>query len=319
MNLKTIPICCGFLAILSLSSCHSTEFKNEIPPKPIYQFEQNASDNFVAVQNLKNYDWSYYDGCNYTIIFDENDNSCSIQISDIQFDQNQRTTLTFLNLPQTSFKDPNVKGTSYVGSFATNSEASMSTYYISDLSIECLLDQDRTFGYTEKNGEQIPAPVGVQPFISFTINNSYKIRIIQKKNYFYGLTSSVCSGGEFDPFHTQSSKYLLNLNPTMKTARLTIENAQFVNGMPKGITMDFSGIDFTITDTGILLASASLIPTANNRPFQMYEVTDLQGIVSYATKLALSFHCPHVPIPMDSDDTYSFSVTVDAPYSLTSR
>ena len=142
---------------------------------------------------------------------------------------------------------------------------------------------------------------------------------MQKNNYFYGLTSSVCSTGDFAPFYTKDSKYRLTLNPTTRKARLTIEDAQFVTGMPAGITMDFSDIPFSVNDNGISLEAASIIPTAMNRPFEAYEVTSLRGNVSYASKLALTFTCPHVPIPMTSDNTYSFSVTVDAPYSLTAR
>lgn len=320
MNLKTISLFCGALLTLSLSSCQSISGSDpEEPQKPIYTFEQKASDCFIAVQNLGNYEWNYYEGCTTTVYIDENDNTCSVQLADLKYGENLRTTLTLLNIPQSSFKDPNVKGAIYPASFTVSSAATLSSYIVSDLRIECLLDADRTFGSTVENGVTKPTPVGIQTFISFTIDNRYKIRVMQRNNYFYGLTSSVCSNGDFDPFHTQNSKYRLNLNPETKKARLTIENAQFVTGMPSGITMDFADIMFSINENGVTLESASLIPTAMNRPFEAYEVTYLRGNVSYAGKLTLSFTCPHVPIPMNSDDTYSFSVTVDAPYSLTSR
>lgn len=316
MKLKTISFFCGALALMSLTSCHSTTWdEDNKPAKPIYYFSQPKADNFIAVQNKTDLSWKYYDGCDIEFLFNENDNSCSIAITDMQIDADQRSSFTFLNIPQVSYNNASVKGAQAVNPFQNTGIGSGSTYTISDLTITCILDEKRTFGKKDVNGVPTPNPVGVQAFIAFTINNQYKVRVVQRDHYFYGLTSSVCATNEFEPFYTQKSIYRLTLAPNNGAARLTIEEAQFISGMPAGITMDFSGLSFALTDDGIRIASSSLIPTVGNRPFEVYEVTGLYGNVSYADKLRLNFTCPHVPIPMTSDNTYSFNVTVDATYT----
>ena len=320
MKIKLLSAMCGLLALASFSSCSQTEITNE-NLKPIYYLNLSSSDNFVAVQTKGESNWKYYPGIDYTLIFDENDNTCTAQFVNLQFNDNEkdRTTMTFGYIPRTSFTDPMVKGVNVTTPFQLSS-GSTATYTIRDLKITCLLDEKLTFGTTEDaNGKVTPKTVGPQNAISFTIDDKYLVRIIQKKNYFYGSTFSVCTDGDLGQFITRDAKYCVTLDYRSQQALMTIENAQFVSSMPTGITMTFPGIDFAMSDNGFTLNCTQLIPQANNRPFQAYEVTDLTGTVVTAQTFDLKFTCPHVPIPMTSTDTYSFDVTVDANYSLTAR
>lgn len=317
MKIKLLSAACALFALTAMSSCSETEVTNE-NLKPIYYIPGAASSNFVAVQKVGTDTWTYYPGIDYTLVFDENDNTCTIQLVSLQFAADKKETMVFGYIPRTTFRDPMVKGVDNPTSFQLSS-GSTSTYTISDLKVTCLLDEERTFGYTEEAGKLTPTKVGAQNSISFTIDNQYRVRVIQNKNYFYGTTISTCSSGDFDAFSTKKAKYCVSLDYRTQIALMTIENAQFVTGMPEGITMEFPGINFALSDNGFTLNCDQLIPRANNRPFQAYEVTGLRGNVTTAQTFDLSFTCPHVPIPMTSTDTYMFNVTVDANYSLTAR
>lgn len=313
MKIKSLLTACGITAIAALSSCSSTEVNNE-NLKPIYYVPAEASSNFVAVQKVGTDTWKYYPGIDYTLVFDENDNSCTVQLVGLQFDEDKKDTMVFGYMPRATFRDPMVKGVDVATPFQLSSGTT-----ISDLKVTCLLDAERTFGYAEVDGTLTPTKVGAQNSISFTIDNLYHVRVIQKKNYFYGTTISTCSSGDFDAFSTKKAKYCVSLDYRTQIALMTIENAQFVTGMPSGITMEFPSISFAMSDNGFTLNCDQLIPQVNNRPFQAYEVTGLRGNVITAKTFDLSFTCPHVPIPMTSTDTYKFNVTVDANYSLTAR
>lgn len=318
MKIKFLSATCGIIALATMSSCSQTEVKNE-NLKPIYYIPASASSNFVAVKTEGSEAWKYYPGIDYTLVFDENDNTCTIQLVNLQFDEKEKATMTFGYVPRATFRDPMVKGVNITDPFQLSS-GSTATYTISDLKVTCLLDEARTFGTTEDdNGKVTPIKVGAQNAISFTIDNKYHVRVIQNKNYFYGTTFSTSNSGDFDPFSTKKAKYCVSLDYKSNKALMTIENAKFITSMPEGITMEFPDIDFSMSDNGFTLNCRQLIPRANNRPFQAYEVIDLVGTVTTAQTLALSFTCPHVPIPMTGTETYSFNVSVDANYSLTAR
>lgn len=303
----------ALLAIVSLSSCHNDDFDSDGENKlPVYYFQAGAKTNFIAVQDITDGAWRTYQGTEQMIVFNMNTNTCTLSFESLKYNSSDGVPFTLADIPLRTYTDPNVKGAEHSDPLSTS--GSSVNLQVTNFKITALLDPNRTFGLDEDGKPDLAGP---QIFISFIIDGRYKVRVIQNKNYFYGTTSSINPSGDFQPFTTQASKYELALNYTTGKAQLTIENAQFVTGMPQGITMEFPGIDFTITDSGIDLACSELIPQIPNRgPFPAYKVTNLSGNVPTGERLNLNFTCPTVPIPMNGP-TYSFTVTVNAPYSLT--
>lgn len=313
MKTKITSAILALLAVVSLSSCHDDEGTSNNPSLPVYYFQAKSTTNFIAVQDITGGAWNTYAGSEQVIVMDMNTNTCSVAFSNFKYNSSEGVPFTISGVPMRTYTDPNVKGAEYSDQLETS--GSSVRLSISNFKIKVLLDANRTFG-TDEDGN--PDKAGPQVFISFTIDGRYNVRVIQNKNFFYGNTTSVNPSGNFDPFTTQASKYELQLNYTTGKAQLSIENARFVSSMPEGITMEFPGIDFTITDSGLTLDSNELIPQIPNRgPFPDYKVTNLSGDVPTGDRLNLSFSCPTVPIPMGSTTTYQFNVTVNAPYSLT--
>lgn len=321
MKIRLLSAVAGALALLSSTSCSHTSWDQDLPDKPVYYFNSTEDDTFIAVNKIGTETWTTYRGAKYVLIYDENDNSATLQISDMQYGpaETDRLTMTLAYMPQASFTDPNKKGAKHSDPVTLGS-GSTSSVTISNISICTLLDQQRTFGTKDDaQGNPVPVEVGAQTFISFTINGTYNVRVIQKQNYFYGVTTSVCTNGEFAPFTTTKANYRLTLDYKTMKANLTIENAQFVSNMPEGITMTFPAIDFTVTGNGISLLSSELTPVYNSIPMPAYKVTTLTGNVINEDRLTLNFTCPEVPIPMNSDNKYSFNVSANLPYSLSAR
>ena len=73
------------------------------------------------------------------------------------------------------------------------------------------------------------------------------------------------------------------------TITLQLDHVRFVEQMPP-LDMDFPGIGYTTTPSGVLLTSERLVPRIAGRPYEQYAVTSLTGTAS-ALRLDVEFTC----------------------------
>lgn len=312
MKLKLTYALLALLTAVSFTSC-SNDDDNGTNQQPIYYFQAKATTNFVYVKDLAAGTTATYPGSEQLIVFDMNTNTCSIAFSGLKYTTGDAMPFTIANVPLRSYSDPNVMGAEYSDPLTTTGSAA--NLSITNFKISVLLDPNRTFGVDDDGNKMLAGP---QAFISFVIDGRYDVTVVQNKQYFYGTTSSVNPSGNFAPFISKAPKYEVALNYTTGKAQLTIENAKFLEGMPDGITMEFPGIDFTMTDNGLTLSGTDITPRIPKRgEMPAYKASTISGTVTFGNRLDLSFTCPTVPIPMTGTTTYSFTVTVNAPYSLT--
>ena len=310
MKLKLTYALLALLTAVSFTSCSEDDGPNL---QPAIIIGAKATTNFVEVKDITTGTLNFYPGSEQSLVFDSNTNTVTISFNGLKYCSSDPVPFIISSLPLRTYSDPNYKGTEYSDPITTTGSAANLT--ITNLKLKVLLDPNRTFGINDKGETTLAGP---QVFISFVIDGRYDVTVVQNKQYFYGTTSSVNPSGNFAPFISQAPKYEVALNYTTGKAQLTIENAKFLEGMPDGITMEFPGIDFTMTDNGLTLSGTDITPRIPKRgEMPAYKASTISGTVTFGDRLDLSFTCPTVPIPMTGTTTYSFTVTVNAPYSLT--
>ncbi len=128
--------------------------------------------------------------------------------------------------------------------------------------------------------------------MSMTMGGVEVVTIQQRRMYFGStmVTNNMASTN----YTSESSYYLVTLNPLTKQATIDIYQAKFAEMMP-AMDMKFSEIPFELSNMGYTLACEELIPTIkegnNDVPYDEYKITNLSGVGQYDTGMDLNFDC----------------------------
>lgn len=125
--------------------------------------------------------------------------------------------------------------------------------------------------------------------ITYTINNLFKIRAVQKENYYFGNTN-VVSATDGSVYNNEEPIYKLKLNTVTMTADLYIKGAKFAKMMP-AMDMDFKNIPFSVDFDGFKLLEDELIPEIKDVPYPAFAIKNLSGQGVFNQGLKLEFNC----------------------------
>lgn len=302
------------VAACSFSSCVGLN-EEPIDESKLMYFTFEAKDNFIASRPIGSEAYSIFAGAKTEVVMEFNSGVCNVKLTDVTFaPEMEPLSLLMQNIQLTSQADPYMRGVKIAGPFAFTS-ANGTTMTVKDLHLALLLDENRTFGTNENNNQ--PKVVGPHLFLQFTVNDKYNVRLIMKENYLYGKTTSMCVDGTFPTFTSGIPEYNVSLNPTTGTADININNASFMEGMPKGINMTIPSVPFTVTDSGISFFTAEAVPTSGGRPFPAFKTVNVNGKIATERGMDLNFTCPTIAIK--DKGTFAFNIMVESYYSLAYR
>lgn len=129
--------------------------------------------------------------------------------------------------------------------------------------------------------------------ISMVLDDRYELNtIFTTTQYTAKTTSTDITDPTNNPFTTEMSAYLVEIDPKTMKARLQIASPKFLTGMPDNLgIMIFNDIPFTFTDNGFSFSKQTLIPNIGNDPYPAFEITNLSGKVVAGQTLTLTFDC----------------------------
>jgi len=126
---------------------------------------------------------------------------------------------------------------------------------------------------------------------TFTVDNRWKVRIVDNNCRFYGY-SVIRTVGTESTYRTAEPQYLVRFDPEKGTADLYVYNARFDSKMPQAFDMVFPGIPFSMVQNGYSLHADELIPRIGDVPYERYKITDLNVTGSFVdNSLTVSFTC----------------------------
>lgn len=128
---------------------------------------------------------------------------------------------------------------------------------------------------------------------------------IQKENYFKGTTTTFPVDNPSSVYTSDKSTYLVTLDPESNKASISIENADFLQGMPQLGVMTFNSLTYSVdneaTDENgtavVKLKCEALDPEIANRPFPAFPITDLSATMLTDKSLSLTFICTYRGTP----------------------
>lgn len=127
--------------------------------------------------------------------------------------------------------------------------------------------------------------------ISMTLDNEYAIRIVDNGCLWYGKTQVITMRDQ-SVYETYEPIYAVSFDPTKGKATLYLYRARFSDRMPQAFDMIFGDIAFNIGQNSYSLGSEALIPKIGDKPYEMYEITDLTITGSFTDNtLKVSFVC----------------------------
>lgn len=263
-----------FFAILSMAlvSCDSDGVYES-------RTEQNYSNCFHYVLNLRTQNVSVFASPKYVIELDYVSSEAKIEIHNVKFAEGMseiNMVLENLTWKKNSNGYKEIKEVDVIP--VVNGEA-MPSYVITELNAGIL---DR---YVVKNGVEVYDPI---ININFTINGMFEVTAVPKSITYYGSTTVESAGGE--PFNTTDPYYEIKIGEDL-IAEIDIYGAKFADKMPS-MDMTFSGVAVTVrSGLGYVLESESLVPTIGETPYPDYLITDLSGAANFTAGLNLSFKC----------------------------
>lgn len=125
-------------------------------------------------------------------------------------------------------------------------------------------------------------------FLTFTVDNSHRVRVVYTPSAYVGTTAVTDSEGK--PFTSNKPYYAVAFDPTKSISALHILGAQFAEGMP-AMDMVFTDIPVTFSHNGFEMAKSELTPNIGNTPYKNYKITDLTVSAAYEGMMTVNFTC----------------------------
>lgn len=126
---------------------------------------------------------------------------------------------------------------------------------------------------------------------TFTVDNRWKVRIVDNNCRFYGY-SVIRTVGTEGTYRTAEPHYLVRFDPEKGTADLYVYSARFDPKMPQAFDMVFPDIPFSMVQNGYSLHADELVPRIGDVPYERYKITDLNVTGSFVdNSLTVSFTC----------------------------
>ncbi len=276
MNMKYLKlIFCAMMLSVAMVSCD----EDEPGPSGVIAFWVPGEDFewFNYVYNTATETGVVYDGAKYQAAF--TGWNAAVTVENVKFADRMHQisfivdSLSWSNTPGIM----NIAGENRVPKLVDGS--SMSGYIVNDFKMNIA---DRTLD-TDSTELYIP-----NVNITYSINNLFEVRAIQKENYYFGNTEVVATDGSV--YKNDESIYKIKLNPVTKTADLTIIGAKFAKMMP-AMDMDFKDIPFELDNSGYKLIVDELIPEIKGVPYPAYTIKNLNGEVIFEEGFELKFGC----------------------------
>lgn len=126
--------------------------------------------------------------------------------------------------------------------------------------------------------------------LSYIVDNKYTVNTINRVPYFFSQ-ETLTTSPDTEPFKTSVTRYSVEFSSTTK-ADVTIENAQFVNGMPQ-ISFKLKDLPVELTANGYLISSDSkIIPDYNGTPYDKMPLSNFKmNITGNGTTMGISYTC----------------------------
>lgn len=257
---KNIYLAIAFIAALITSSC------------------DKQNNDYVITQNIP--------GCFANVIDNANGNSelvssMTVGISINYTQNNSEVVINGLKLPDgSSYSAMKLNGLSFDTKdgwlivSGANVEGDTGNYSqtvtITNFKLQIL---DRTI-----NSEYLPALA-----VSFTVNEKYTVYATRIVQYLAGTTR--CGN-----FTTKATYYGFGLDASKKILEIAMQNAQFMEGMPK-MNFNLKNISFTMNQNIINFSADALIPNIGNTPNDAYPISKLSGTIDPINGFTLKFDC----------------------------
>lgn len=124
---------------------------------------------------------------------------------------------------------------------------------------------------------------------------------IPRENLFAGTTTTFPVEDPSSVYESTKSTYMVTLNDD-GTAVVSINNADFLQGMPELGVMNFRGIKYSIDTTDkeapvVTLSCTELTPEIGERPFPAFPITELTATMNPGKNIVLSFVCTYRSTP----------------------
>lgn len=132
------------------------------------------------------------------------------------------------------------------------------------------------------------------PNINMSIEmGDIEVITVQKQKVYFGSTG-VTNNAAATNFTSNTSYYVVTLNPETMKATIDVYGAKFADKMPS-MNMKFDGVIFNVSNLGYTLTCDELVPTIKEGevdvPYPDYKITNLTGNAAFATGLKLQFNC----------------------------
>lgn len=264
-------IAASLVLCFSLSSCNKSDKPEE------FKVQQQITDSFMHISDLSGMQSEMnYKGVSYQIIYDYVEATADVTIKGLKLPGDKQ--FPALSLTEIPFKVTNdgtrvLEGSNLAATSAGFADSQLFNQFKMTVS-DRLID-----------GYYFPAVC-----IEYTVNSTYKAVGSIMSQIFVGTTVTTDSNGH--SFSNETPVYALELDPQTMKAALTINNAKFIQSMPAQ-TMTFSGIPYTVSDSGIvtLESTETIIPTINKVEFKAFPITDLKAEYNLTTGMNLNFVC----------------------------
>lgn len=275
----------GVALSICATSCNSSTNDEDQSLK----YQQDILNAFVHANNMAEDVTIDYQGANYKIIYDFTKGTSEVSITGLRLPGG--TQFTTINLTGLTFKiDDN--GTRVVE--GKNPMATVSNFASAPLFNSFKLTvTDRYFDSSYRPTNDITMAKYYVPVISviYTIDGKYRVVSGPVDQLFRGTTVTTDPAG--NSFSNSDPYYILALDMESKTAKLTLNQVQFVQAMPAMSNMTFANLPFTIGNNGVITIekSETTVPTIGDVPYPSFPITNLKATYNLAEGMDLDFNC----------------------------
>lgn len=269
---------CALIGAASLTSCLDNDDKGTANS---FTVQMLANKNFIAVKDLQTNNWQSYPGSAATMLYDFKAGTMNMSVQNLQFAENKTATFS---IPQLSISfDANGAYICKGNGPYTVSVAGAPSYVTN------------VYSYL-----RLPATAPSIFDLSFTIDDRYMVQMVPAINYFAG-TTRIINTRDDKQFTTERTYYNLEIDQKTGKAELYAFEAQFVESMPSLKCLSWAGLDYELTDNGIVFSAANVIPNTvtfkndgsvdKRTPQPAYACTDVLGTMSVARNLTFTYNC----------------------------
>lgn len=284
------------MTALTFTSCLSDHTDN----KQTYTARLGSSECINRVEDLETGDvFIANNGAAYQIEFNLTENTISTQIAGLILSPN--ITGLSLRVPTLPLKVDEKKGFYVCSGTDLTPEGTQGAYVFTNFSLRAA--PGRSY-----NGQGIPVYC-----LNYTLNNRYRVCVIQKDNYYFGKTNVTATNAGSQPYTSQEPACRIVLDGEKKTATFYYANLKFTSTSTVE-SFYIKDIPYTITANGYTMQMIDGVKPFSISGVKMEETTisSLNVVANVITGANISFRYEIT----ENGETRSYNINAPLEYYL---